>query len=213
MAWLLARGEKNLNTRGALLHVMGDLLGSVTALLSGLVIAFTGWTPIDPVLSLAIGALILFSSLSLLREALHGLMEGAPFAIAPEEVGRALAGVPGVASVHDLHIWQVKAGQPLLSASTGQTVRVVINAATYPQEVRAQMKKVESGDYTSADIDLFQDLQWAYAKKLVSRPVSVSVDLVEAPDYAWPEPLCKNLDKRRDNDYKEAPEVHGGSPR
>ena len=95
---------------------MGDLLGSVAALLSGLVIAFTGWTPIDPMLSLAIGALILFSSLSLLREALHGLMEGAPFDIAPEEVGRALAGVPGVASVHDLHIWQVKAGQPLLSA-------------------------------------------------------------------------------------------------
>ena len=97
--------------------------------------------------------------------------------------------------------------------SSGQTVQVVINAATYPQDVRAQMKKVESGDYTSADIDLFQDLQWAYAKKLVSRPASVSVDLVEAPDYAWPEPLRKNLDKRRDNDYKEAPEVHGGSPR
>ena len=72
VAWLLARGEKNLNTRAALLHVMGDLLGSVAALLSGLVIAFTGWTPIDPMLSLGIGALILFSSLRLLREALHG---------------------------------------------------------------------------------------------------------------------------------------------
>ncbi|MGQ9862796.1 MAG: cation diffusion facilitator family transporter [Thiobacillaceae bacterium] len=116
VAWLLSRGEKNLNTRAALLHVMGDLLGSVAALLSGLVIAFTGWTPIDPLLSLAIGALILVSSLRLLREALHGLMEGAPFTIDPEAVGRALAGVPGVASVHDLHIWQVKAGEPLLSA-------------------------------------------------------------------------------------------------
>jgi cobalt-zinc-cadmium efflux system protein len=116
VAWLLSRGEKNLNTRAALLHVMGDLLGSVAALLSGLVIAFTGWTPIDPILSLAIGALILFSSLHLLREALHGLMEGAPFDIEPEEVGQALAAVPGVASVHDLHIWQVKAGETLLSA-------------------------------------------------------------------------------------------------
>ena len=115
MAWLLTRGEKNLNTRAALLHVMGDLLGSVAALLSGLVIAFTGWTPIDPMLSLAIGALILFSSLRLLREALHGLMEGAPFDIVPEEVGHALAAVPGVGSVHDLHIWQVKAGETLLS--------------------------------------------------------------------------------------------------
>ncbi len=116
VAWLLARGEKNLNTRAALLHVMGDLLGSVAALLSGLVIAFTGWTPIDPLLTLAIGALILVSSLHLLRESLHGLMEGAPFNVDPEAVGRALAGVPGVASVHDLHIWSVKADEPLLSA-------------------------------------------------------------------------------------------------
>jgi cobalt-zinc-cadmium efflux system protein len=116
VAWLLSRGEKNLNTRAALLHVMGDLLGSVAALLSGLVIAFTGWTPIDPLLSLLIGALILVSSLRLLRESLHGLMEGAPFDIVPEKVGQALAGVPGVASVHDLHIWAVKAGEPLLSA-------------------------------------------------------------------------------------------------
>ncbi|TCS71747.1 cobalt-zinc-cadmium efflux system protein [Sulfuritortus calidifontis] len=116
VAWLLTRGEKNLNTRAALLHVLGDLLGSVAALLSGLIIAFTGWTPIDPLLSLAIGGLILVSSLRLLREALHGLMEGAPFDIEPEAVGRALAGVPGVASVHDLHIWNVKADEPLLSA-------------------------------------------------------------------------------------------------
>jgi len=116
VAWLLSRGEKNLNTRAALLHVMGDLLGSVAALLSGLVITYTGWTPIDPLLSLLIGALILVSSLRLLREALHGLMEGAPFGIEPEAVGKALAGVPGVASVHDLHIWAVKAEQPLLSA-------------------------------------------------------------------------------------------------
>lgn len=116
VAWLLTRGEKNLNTRAALLHVMGDLLGSVAALLSGLVVFFTGWTPIDPLLTFAIGALILVSSLRLLRESLHGLMEGAPFNVDPETVGRALAGVPGVASVHDLHIWAVKADEPLLSA-------------------------------------------------------------------------------------------------
>jgi cobalt-zinc-cadmium efflux system protein len=116
VAWLLSRGERNLNVRAALLHVMGDLLGSVATLLSGLVIAFTGWTPIDPLLSLGIGALIVVSSLRLLREALHGLMEGTPFNLAPEAVGRALATVPGVASVHDLHIWSVASEQILLSA-------------------------------------------------------------------------------------------------
>ena len=116
VAWLLGRGERNLNTRAALLHVLGDLLGSVAALISGVVIAFTGWTPIDPLLSLGIGALIVVSSLRLLREALHGLMEGTPFNLTPEEVGRALATVPGVASVHDLHIWSVASEQTLLSA-------------------------------------------------------------------------------------------------
>lgn len=116
VAWLLSRGERNLNTRAALLHVLGDLLGSVAALLSGVVIAFTGWTPIDPLLSLGIGALVLVSSLRLLRESLHGLMEGTPFNLAPEEVGRALATVPGVASVHDLHIWSIASEQTLLSA-------------------------------------------------------------------------------------------------
>lgn len=100
--------------------------------------------------------------------------------------------------------------------SNGRSVRVVINAATYPKEVRDQMKKIESGDYTPADIDLFQELQWAYAKRLVSRPAGDSVDLVEAPDYAWPAPPCKDFGRRRDNDYKDLPEIRAkptrGSP-
>lgn len=116
VAWLLGRDAHNLNTRAALLHVLGDLLGSVAALLSGVVIAFTGWTPIDPLLSLGIGALIVVSSLHLLREALHGLMEGAPLTLAPEAVGQALATVPGVASVHDLHIWSVGPERTMLTA-------------------------------------------------------------------------------------------------
>lgn len=116
VAWLLTRGEQNLNTRAAFLHVLGDLLGSVAALGAGLVISLTGWTPIDPLLSLLIGGLILFSSLRLLREALHGLMEGAPFEIDSTEVGMTLAAVPGVSSVHDLHIWAVRPGEALLTA-------------------------------------------------------------------------------------------------
>jgi cobalt-zinc-cadmium efflux system protein len=116
VVWLLSRGEKSLNTRAALLHVVGDLLGSIAALIAGVVITFTGWTPIDPLLSLVIGALIVNSSLRLLREALHGLMEGVPLHLSPEEIGRAIAGVPGVASVHDLHIWSVAPDKPMLSA-------------------------------------------------------------------------------------------------
>ncbi|MGF1547843.1 MAG: cation diffusion facilitator family transporter [Thiotrichales bacterium] len=116
VAWLLLRGERNLNTRAALLHVLGDLLGSVAALIAGLVITLTGWTPIDPLLSLAIGLLILVSSVRLLRETLHGLMEGVPPGIDAQAVGSALAGIAGVGSVHDLHIWSVKTDRPLLTA-------------------------------------------------------------------------------------------------
>jgi formylmethanofuran dehydrogenase subunit E len=91
--------------------------------------------------------------------------------------------------------------------STGKTVRVVINAATYPKDVRTQMKKIESGKFEPADIDLFQDLQWAYAKKLTSRPAIESVDVTDNPAYAWPDPPCKPLGARRDNDYKNVPEA------
>lgn len=106
----------NLNTRAALLHVLGDLLGSAAALVSGGVILLTGWNAIDPLLSLAIGGLILVSSLRLLREAVHGLMEGVPLHLDLEQVGKALARLPGVASVHDLHIWSVRSDLTVLTA-------------------------------------------------------------------------------------------------
>jgi cobalt-zinc-cadmium efflux system protein len=116
VAWLLMGGRRNVNVRAALLHVIGDLLGSVGALISGLVILTTGWTPIDPILSLFIAALILISGLRLLRETLHTLLEGVPPHLDLETVGRAMAGVEGAISVHDLHIWSLSAERTALSA-------------------------------------------------------------------------------------------------
>lgn len=116
LAYVISSGERTLNVRAALLHVTSDLLGSVAALAAGAVITFTGWNPIDPILSLVIAGLILVSTLSLLRETLHVLMEGVPHRIKLEEVGHALARVPGVRSVHDLHIWNISSGQVALSA-------------------------------------------------------------------------------------------------
>ncbi len=113
---LLSRGEQTLNLRAALLHVMADLLGSVAALASGVVIYFTGWTAIDPILSLFICLLILYSGIHLLREALHVIMEGVPLGLDLPEIGRALATVKGVRSVHDLHIWTLSSGMVALSA-------------------------------------------------------------------------------------------------
>lgn len=117
VAIILARGEQTLNTRAAMLHVMGDLLGSVAALTAGVVIFFTGWTPIDPILSLFISGLIVISSLRLLREALHVVMEGVPADINIAEVGQAMVETNvSVVVVHDLHIWTLSSGTIALSA-------------------------------------------------------------------------------------------------
>jgi cobalt-zinc-cadmium efflux system protein len=116
VGWLLMRGEESLNRSAALLHVAGDALGSVAALTAGLVIMFTGWTPIDPILSVVISLLILISTLNLLRKSLHVLMEGVPSHIDLNTVGNRLAQLEHVARVHDLHIWTLASGQIALSA-------------------------------------------------------------------------------------------------
>lgn len=128
VAWILSRGERNLNVRAALLHVMGDALGSVAAIVAGAVIWFTGWTPIDPLLSILIGGLILASSVRLLREALHATLDGVPFAMDIEQIGLSLAKVDGVSEVHDLHVWPIAAERLAISAH----VRVE-NLAAWPR--------------------------------------------------------------------------------
>lgn len=116
VAFILSRGEATLNVRGALVHVMGDLLSSLAALIAGAVIYVTGWLTIDPILSIVIAALILLSTLKLLRDTLHVLMEGVPRAVDFAEIGGALASLDGVAVVHDLHVWTIGADRPALSA-------------------------------------------------------------------------------------------------
>ncbi|HKJ70551.1 MAG TPA: cation diffusion facilitator family transporter [Gammaproteobacteria bacterium] len=114
-AWLLHGGD-GLNVRGALLHVLGDLLGSVAAVASGAVILLTGWMQADPILSLVICALILLASVNLLRDGVHVLLEGVPAHLDLPEVGERLAAEDGVQSVHDLHIWVPDSGMTALSA-------------------------------------------------------------------------------------------------
>lgn len=116
VAAILMRGEQTLNVRGALLHVMGDMLGSVAALVAGGVILLTGWTPVDPLLSLLVSVLIGISAFRLLREVVHVLMEAVPRDVDATEVGDALAAVHGVRAVHDLHIWSLSSSQNALSA-------------------------------------------------------------------------------------------------
>lgn len=116
VAWVLSRDQSSLNSRAALLHVMGDLLGSIAAIASGVVIYFTGWTPIDAVLSMLVAGLIVSSTIKLFGQSLHVLMEGVPAALDYEEVGRDLLELPNIAAVHELHIWNVSSGHIALSA-------------------------------------------------------------------------------------------------
>lgn len=112
-AWVLSRGgghEHSLNTRGAFLHVMGDMLGSVGAIVAALVMLATGWYLADPILSAGIGLLILWSSWRLMRETAEVLLEATPAHIDSRQVRATMMNVDGVTSVHDLHIWTVTSG-------------------------------------------------------------------------------------------------------
>ena len=114
IAWMLSRDQTSINTRAALVNVMGDLLGSIAAIAAGVIIYFTGWMQVDPLLSVLVSLLILKSTVGVLRESYHTLMEGVPHTIDYLQVGTDLAGVAGVLSVHDLHVWDMSPGQPAL---------------------------------------------------------------------------------------------------
>jgi len=116
VAVMLSRAGGNINARGALIHVFGDLLGSVAALVAGAVIYWTGWTPIDPILSIVVALLILRSTLELLRQSTGVLMEHVPAHLSYDAIGDRLAALPGVQGVHDLHVWCMSADRVALSA-------------------------------------------------------------------------------------------------
>lgn len=162
---LLAHGGNTLNVRAALLHVLGDLLGSVAALIAGGVIWLTGWTPIDPILSIFICVLILFSSLRLLGEALHVIMEGVPPHLDLAEIGRAMAGADRrVNSVHDLHVWTLSSGLVALSA------HVVIGDMQAWDGILANLRRVLRARYDIEHVTLQPE-----------SPVATLVQVTRAP--------------------------------
>jgi cobalt-zinc-cadmium efflux system protein len=108
--------ERSLNLRGALLEVLGDVLGSVAVIGAAVAMLTAGWRHADPIASLAIAALIVPRALALLREAAHVLLEGTPRGVDAAEVDRLLRTVPGVRDVHDLHLWTITSGRHAVSA-------------------------------------------------------------------------------------------------
>ena len=112
---LMGRGD-NQNVRAALLHVIGDLLGSVAAIAAAAIILLTGWMPIDPLLSVLVALLILRGAVSVVRQSLHILLEGTPPEFEREALERALIElVPGVTGIHHIHVWSLSPEKPLLT--------------------------------------------------------------------------------------------------
>jgi cobalt-zinc-cadmium efflux system protein len=136
-AYLLAKGQKEaLNVRGAFLHVMGDLLGSVAAILAGVLIIWRGWTWADPAFSVVISILIIYSSWRLVADAVNILLEGTPSHINITAVEQAMRTVAGVREVHDLHIWTITSGRHAV------TVHVVVNDAGESYRILRELREL-----------------------------------------------------------------------
>lgn len=116
-AWMFARGRRrDINIRGAYLHMVADALVSAGVVVAGVLIATTGWLWIDPVTSLIVAALIFLATADMARESATMALAGVPRSIDPEAVEAQLAGLPGVARVHDLHIWPTSTTETVLTA-------------------------------------------------------------------------------------------------
>lgn len=128
----------NLNMRGAFLHVISDLLGSVAAILAALAIMFYGWTWADPLISVLVAILVLRSGYFVLQDALHILMEGTPRHINSTEISQLLQAQAEVAGIHDLHVWTITSGQHALAC------HVVVQEDLRLSEVQTLLHRLES---------------------------------------------------------------------
>ena len=153
---ILSGGSKeSLNVRGAWLHVLTDALGSVGAIVGGLLAWGLGWHRADPIVSVAIALLVVYSSWALLKETLGVLMEDAPGHIDVDQVRTALLAVAGVDSVHDLHVWTITSGLVAASvhvvADEGQDARCVL------RDVKALLDERFHIEHATVQVDVIGD--------------------------------------------------------
>lgn len=140
VAWILLRGgdtKENLNMRAAFLHVIGDMLGSVGAIVAALLVMLFGWGWADPVASVIVSILILVSGYRVTRDSIHVLMEGTPQHIKFDEIVNMFINTPGILDIHDLHVWSITSGQNALSC------HAVVNENLSLQESQQLLKSIE----------------------------------------------------------------------
>jgi cobalt-zinc-cadmium efflux system protein len=153
-AFMLLRGadRDNLNIRGAAIHVLGDLLGSVAALIAGAVIVLTGWTPIDPLLSMVVAAIIVRSGWQVVADAGHILLEGAPQELDTRAIGPDLiANVKGLEGVHHVHVWSITQRRRMV------TLHAYIGDASQSdqavKDIKARLKSAFGLDHATIEIE------------------------------------------------------------
>ncbi|NWG13038.1 MAG: cation transporter [Acidobacteria bacterium] len=151
MVLLYRSQHQSLNVRGAFLHVLGDALGSVGAIVAGICMVFREWYLADPVVSLLVAALIFYSSWKLVRDSVDVLLEGTPRHLDVGKILSDLGAVEGVISVHDLHIWSITSGMEAMSC------HVVLRSGSDPSDVLArlsQMMREKHGiDHTTIQVE------------------------------------------------------------
>jgi cobalt-zinc-cadmium efflux system protein len=135
-AMLFTRGQHDINIRGAYLHMAADAAVSAAVVFAGAVIMFTGQRWVDPVMSLAVAAVILWSTVGLLKESVWMSLAGVPSGIDVDDVECALAELDGVEAVHDLHVW------PLSTTETALTAHIVTDRADYPDELLEAARRI-----------------------------------------------------------------------
>ena len=139
-AWALSRQQQHdINTRGAFLHLLADTLVSVGVVVSGIVIHYTGWTVIDPIIGLVIAVVILFSTWDLLSESLRMSTDAVPEGFDVEEISKQIESLEGVLNVHHMHIWAIS------TTETALTCHVVIPEASMLEEVTDRVKEMLDG--------------------------------------------------------------------
>ena len=154
ISFVLLRGadRENLNVRGAALHVLGDLLGSVAALIAGAVIMLTGWTPIDPLLSIVVALIILRSGWFVVSESAHILLEGAPHELDTRDIAPDLVNtVPGVDEVHHVHVWSITQSRRMVTLHAVMGNAGDIDAVV--QGIKARLKDKFHLDHATVEVE------------------------------------------------------------
>ncbi len=152
-AFVLLHGadRNNLNIRGALLHVLGDMLGSVVAVGAALIIIMTGWMPIDPLLSILVGLLVLRSAWFLVKDAAHVLLEGVPKQLDVHKIGPDLVShIPDIENVHHVHAWSLSQDHSLLTLHA----RIIEGASPDLAIARIQARLVERFDIDHVTVQI-----------------------------------------------------------